>query len=213
MIDCGAGGAFIDQNFAKNFEQKKLDYPLTAKNVDGTINKKGTIEKYVDLEFKIDSRKFKEQFYITGLGKQEIILGFPWLQKHNPKINWKTGKIEWKKYFLTFQQLFGKRKTNSKPTIEAQPDGEEWKNQTKNPINNDMNTIFIELFNEEMKINKINITTELAIEDNKKKTGKTDEELIPKEYHEYLDIFSEEKATQFPESKSWDHKIKNERRI
>ena len=43
MIDCGAGGAFIDQNFAKNFEQKKLDHPLTAKNVNGTINKKGTI--------------------------------------------------------------------------------------------------------------------------------------------------------------------------
>ena len=60
MIDCGAGGVFIDQNFAKNFKQRKLDYPLTAKNVDGTINKKGTIENYVDLEFKIDSRKFKE---------------------------------------------------------------------------------------------------------------------------------------------------------
>ena len=31
-----------------------------------------------------------------------------------------------------------------------------------------------------------------------------DEELIPKEY---LDIFSEEKAARFPESKPWDHKI------
>ena len=102
MIDCGAGGAFINQNFAKNFEQKKLDHPLTAKNLDGMINKKGTIKKYMDLEFKIDSRKFKERFYVTGLGKQKIILGFPWLQKHNPKIDRKTGKIEWKKYFLTF---------------------------------------------------------------------------------------------------------------
>ena len=67
MIDCGARGAFIDQNFTKNFKQRKLDYPLTAKNVDGTINKKGTIKKYMDLGFKIDSRKFKERFYITGL--------------------------------------------------------------------------------------------------------------------------------------------------
>ena len=83
IINCGAGGAFIDQNF----EQKKSDYPLTAKNVDGTINKKGTIKKYMDLEFKINSRKFREQFYVTGLGKQKIILGFPWLQKHNPKID------------------------------------------------------------------------------------------------------------------------------
>ena len=110
MINCGAGGVFIDQNFTKNFKQRKLDCPLTAKNVDGTINKKGTIKNYVDLEFKIDSRRFKEQFYVTGLGKQKIILGFPWLQKHNPKIDWKTGKIEWKKYLLTFQQLFGKKK-------------------------------------------------------------------------------------------------------
>ena len=60
MIDCRAGGVFINQNFAKNFELKKLDHPLIAKNVDGTINKKGAIENYVDLEFKIDSRKFKE---------------------------------------------------------------------------------------------------------------------------------------------------------
>ena len=60
MIDCRAKGVFIDQNFAKNFEQRKLDHPLTAKNVDGTINKKGTIKNYVDLEFEIDSRKFKE---------------------------------------------------------------------------------------------------------------------------------------------------------
>ena len=193
IIDCRAGGAFIDQNLTKNLEQRKLDCPLTAKNVDGTINKKGTIEKYVDLKFKINSRKFKEQFYITGLGKQS----FPWLQKHNPKINWKTGKIEWKKYFLTFQQLFGKRKTNSEPTMEEQPDKEEWKNQTRNPINEDMNAIFMELLDEELEINKINIATELAIEDNKKKTEKTDKELIPKEYHKYLDIFSEEKAARF----------------
>ena len=66
MINCRAGGIFIDQNFAKNFKQRKLDRPLTAKNVDGTVNKKGTIKNYVDLEFEIDSKKFKEPFYITG---------------------------------------------------------------------------------------------------------------------------------------------------
>ena len=59
-----------------------------------------------------------------------------------------------------------------KPTFEEQPDKEEWKNQTRNPINRDMNTIFIELFDEEIEIDKINIATELAIEDNKKKKQK-----------------------------------------
>jgi Reverse transcriptase (RNA-dependent DNA polymerase) len=43
---------------------------------------------------------------------------------------------------------------------------------------------------------------------NSKKTDKTDKQLVPAEYHEYLDIFSEEKAYRFPESRPWDHKIK-----
>ena len=127
MIDCGAGGVFIDQNFVKNFKQRKLDRPLIAKYVDGTVNKKGTIKNYVDLEFEIDSRKFKERFYVTGLGRQKIILGFPWLKKYNPTIDWKTGKIQWKKYLLTFQQWFGKNRTSPQPTIEEQLDEEEWK--------------------------------------------------------------------------------------
>ena len=199
MIDCRAGGVFIDQNFAKNFKQRKLDHPLTAKNVDGTVNKKGIMENYVDLKFKIDSRKFKE--YITGLGRQKIILGFPWLKKYNPTINWKTGKIKQKKYLLTFQQLFGKNRTSPQPTIEEQLDEEEWKTRTRNPINKNMNAIFMELLNKEIRINKINVATELAIKENKKKTEKTDKELVPKEYHKYSDVFNKEKAAQFPESK------------
>jgi hypothetical protein len=50
--------------------------------------------------------------------------------------------------------------------------------------------------------------TELAIEENSKKQDKTNKQLVPAEYHEYLDIFSEEKAHRFPESRPWDHKIK-----
>ena len=60
LIDCGAGGMFIDQNFAQNFKIHLLTKPITAQNVDGTINKKGTIRSYIKLEFKINSRKFRE---------------------------------------------------------------------------------------------------------------------------------------------------------
>ena len=93
---------------------------------------------------------------------------------------------------MTFQQWFGKNR----------------KIRTRNPINKNTNAIFMELLDKEIGINKINVATELAIEENKKKTEKTDKELVPKEYHEYLDIFNKEKAAQFPESKPWDHKIK-----
>ena len=82
MIDSGAGGKFIDQNFAKRFDIKKMDKPLKAYNVDGTENKRGTIKHYVDLKFKIGKRNFVERLLVTGLGKQKIILGFPCIRKN-----------------------------------------------------------------------------------------------------------------------------------
>ena len=36
------------------------------------------------------------ELLVTGLGKERIILGFPWLQEQNPDINWKTGKFSWR---------------------------------------------------------------------------------------------------------------------
>src|ERR1700678_2695024 len=71
----------------------------------------------------------------------------------------------------------------------------------------DGETILIELIEGITWINKTNIATELAIEENSKKANKTDKELVPEEFHDYLDIFSEEKANRFPKPQSWDHKI------
>jgi len=31
---------------------------------------------------------------ICDLGKTEVILGMPWLQAHNPEINWETGEVK-----------------------------------------------------------------------------------------------------------------------
>ena len=59
-------------------------------------NKKGMIKNYVDLQFSLNGKEFQERFYVTGLGKQKVILGLPWLRKHNPEINWQTGKLEWR---------------------------------------------------------------------------------------------------------------------
>ena len=55
---------------------------------------------------------------------------------------------------------------------------------------------------------KITKATEIQTEINlKKEKNLSLEEQVPKEFHEYLDVFSEEKATRFPEPKKWDHKI------
>jgi hypothetical protein len=41
LLDSGAGGIFIDQNYARqlHLEIQMLDKPVVARNIDGTINK------------------------------------------------------------------------------------------------------------------------------------------------------------------------------
>jgi hypothetical protein len=110
LIDSSAGGLFIDQNYTKNFDINYLDELVKAYNVDGMENKQGTINAYVNLEFTLGEQKFKEQFYVTGLGKQRIILGFPWLHKYNPIINWKKGKFTFKPFRINWRCLMEKGK-------------------------------------------------------------------------------------------------------
>ena len=35
-----------------------------------------------------------EWFYVTMIGDQDLILGLPWLEKHNPIIDWKEKTLE-----------------------------------------------------------------------------------------------------------------------
>jgi hypothetical protein len=35
----------------------------------------------------------RSTFYITNLGKDRIILGYPWLAQFNLEINWTTAKV------------------------------------------------------------------------------------------------------------------------
>ena len=55
LLDSGASGKFIDQNYARDIhtEKKDLEKPIQVYNVDGTPNKRGTITQYVELELEI----------------------------------------------------------------------------------------------------------------------------------------------------------------
>ena len=79
LIDSGAGGKFINQNYAKRMGYKthKLEKPLQSYNMDGTENKWGMIKHYVNLNLEINGRKMTTELLVTGLGKERIILGFP----------------------------------------------------------------------------------------------------------------------------------------
>ena len=56
LLDTGAGGKFIDQNFVRNqkIKMKNLEHPIEVFNVDGAPNKRGTITKYTRLDLTIN---------------------------------------------------------------------------------------------------------------------------------------------------------------
>jgi Retroviral aspartyl protease len=82
LLDAGAGGKFINQNFIRNqkIETKELKYPIEVFNVDGTPNKQGTITKYTWLDLTINGQMRTHNLLITSLGKQKIILGYLWFK-------------------------------------------------------------------------------------------------------------------------------------
>ena len=84
------------------------------------------------------------------------------------------------------------------------------KNHSSNPLS-DTDMILLELLDTEDEVwinTKTNMATSLAAEANSKKPELTPKQLVPEEYHEYLDVFDEEKANRYLESRPWDHKIK-----
>ncbi|ESK83046.1 hypothetical protein Moror_11724 [Moniliophthora roreri MCA 2997] len=62
--------------------------------MDGSVNKTAWITHVVELEFQIAGKDFKENFMISGIGNEDMILGLPWLRYHNPMIDWETGEIQ-----------------------------------------------------------------------------------------------------------------------
>ena len=214
LLDCGAGGIFLDQNFTwkHNLKTTKLKQPIRARNVDGTDNKQGTIHYYMDLDIKIGNRTFLERFYITGLGNQKVILGLPWLRKHNPEIDWEKGTVTWrnseqsKDLVKLWQQKRESIRKAQQPSMKEEEDQEAAKNHSSNPLS-DTDTILLELLDTEDEVwinTKTNMATSLVAEANSKKPELTPKQLVPEEY---LDIFDEEKANRYPESRPWDHKI------
>jgi hypothetical protein len=96
LVDSGATGNFIDRDYVKSnrLTTRRLSKPVPVYNVDGTPNEAGSITEVADLILRYRNHSERTLFAITGLGKQNLLLGHTWLQKHNPEINWMTGEVK-----------------------------------------------------------------------------------------------------------------------
>jgi hypothetical protein len=89
-------GYFIDIEWAKlnNIPTRPLTKPIPVYNVDGTANDAGTITDIANVILRYEHHSERTQLAVTHLGKQSLILGYNWLQNHNPEINWQTKDVK-----------------------------------------------------------------------------------------------------------------------
>ena len=71
-----------------------MERPIAVRNVDGTNNSGGAITHQVECNVFYKGHVERMKMNVCDLGKTEVILGMPWLQAHNPEINWETGEVK-----------------------------------------------------------------------------------------------------------------------
>ena len=90
LLDCRATGLFIDRKFVcrNSLKTRVLSELIKVYNIDGMLNQGGSITEEVTLMLSHKGHKEKAVFEICDLGKATLIIGQPWLYKHNPEIDW-----------------------------------------------------------------------------------------------------------------------------
>ena len=96
LVDCGATSEFIDSEYVSEvgLPVRRLAQPIPVYNVDGTPNEAGAIREVADIVLDYRGHSERVQLAVTRLGKQKLILGYSWLRKHNPEINWDTREVK-----------------------------------------------------------------------------------------------------------------------
>uniref|UniRef100_A0A0W0G221 Pro-pol protein n=1 Tax=Moniliophthora roreri TaxID=221103 RepID=A0A0W0G221_MONRR len=167
--------------------------PIKVYNIDGTQNKIGWITHLVTIDLSVGNQTMMETLLISGLGPEQFILGLPWLQDHNPDINWVTGVIK----FRPKRKILAKRPLKLFTGILDQVQDDK---------------VLIRSFiqgqedSDEIRINAKLSTSQVLAQAHQVK-AKPLEELIPLYLSDYADHFEKRKSERFPPSQSCDHAI------
>src|SRR5258705_8978311 len=90
LLDSGVTGMFVNQAFAQKnkLETCPLPNPVPVHNINGTLNKNGSIMEEVKVILQYSQHMEKACLAVTNLGQQTVIIGHSWLTHHNPEVDW-----------------------------------------------------------------------------------------------------------------------------
>ena len=204
MIDSGATGNFISKDLVRSTDlptrKKKQQYDLQM--ADGSTSSTGRVdEETFSLPVAIQRHHEEITFDVVGMATHHVILEMPWLNKHNPEINWKTGVLKFGRTgdvtsikSTRWQWTSVDEKQNRRPVEACNASVSKYKGDLQQRGSDSSAISKGQRGNEER-----------AIEGNDAPSG------IPREYEKWAHLFEEETtAKALPRHQPWDHEIELE---
>src|SRR5712672_1239557 len=191
LKDTGATENFMSLEYAKwlGLPIKRLPKPRTLLNVDGTLNKQGKLEYYADLQVQTGSQRQDMRFFLSNLGEQKAILGYPWFAAMQPKIDWARGWIDTLQLPIVLRAHNAHRARFLPRSVQPKPLRDE-------------EMLLIGRISWTPEIRRQTMSSTLAEQAQKDKPNP-----IPAKYRQHERIISEEASQCFPEPRIWDHTI------
>jgi hypothetical protein len=170
--------------------------------VDGTNNKGGTITHVCHLLVTRGNIKERVPFYVTNLGKDRFIFGYPWCQDFKPDIDWENSHLRGPK--IKVETLLHGKYQHIKEYLSTTQDKDFTVTRAVCPPWSGVTSA--EMQGGRVEINRANTAIEMA----HKYADKNPKEQVtlPEEFKQHAALFSDEEAKNFPPARPWDHKIK-----
>ena len=128
MVDSGCTHTGINEQLAKDkrIQTKPINFSFEVFNADRTKN--GEVTKVAPLKIEINSHKKQLEAAVMDLDGTDMFLGYDWLVKHNPEVNWKNSTIWFtrcpEQCTMKYEDIrFNTRRTKAMDTME-QDNGE-----------------------------------------------------------------------------------------
>jgi len=202
LLDSGATENFINHATVARLwlGTKKLNFQRPVFNVDGTMNRHGTITHACDLMVKQGNKKVWQRFYVSNLGKDRFILGYPWFRAFNPDVDWVEAKLKgpgikmetiWHKVMEKARNYVQKLRAHLAAKVECHP----WLGVTP-----------IEILGGLVEIKRTHNAIKMAHKYDQEH-GK-EEVKLPEQFRHHEPLFSDEEANTFPPAQGeGNHKI------
>ena len=195
LIDSGCTGSTINVRFVKknNLPTRSLPRPIPVYNADGTLNANGAITQTCKLRMVIQDHVEEINFAVSDIGNSDVYIGHDWLKRHNPSVNWKTSQVLMNRCPHTCEFI------TSMDIDEEEPDIQMTSIDEEDPASlEEGDRLFVLDVDGYLEANRTNYDYVLKYDPNRAES-KVWTDIVPKQYHDFEDIFTKKDFDKLPE--------------